>query len=151
MSSTPFSPLLFAASVASALSSKNEWAAEHAFPVSPDEPIRADAPALLVRSDGLRLFIRGSFNGRVEIVHQRPRDRWRIRMNFAHQLREAGKLLSALQMAEAVSPLLSRRTVENWLNGSNAPAAWMRDTILTRVRRANECAERRQPPRNAGT
>ena len=55
-------------------------------------------------------------------------------MSFASQLQDAKGDLTARQVAAAVSPLLSVRTVEKWLAGNNEPPAWTHDWIISRVR-----------------
>ncbi len=65
-------------------------------------------------------------------------------MSFATQLRDAAGKLSAADCAKAVSPLLSRRTVEDWLQARRTPPAWAQELVLTRIKRARERAERRQ-------
>lgn len=70
-------------------------------------------------------------------------------MSFAADLRAAAGELPASACAEAVSPLLSRRVVENWIAGRNEPPDWTQAWILTRVNRARERAERKSTPRNA--
>lgn len=51
-------------------------------------------------------------------------------MNFADQLQAAKGDLTAKQVAAAVSPLLSVRTVEKWLAAENAPPIWAQRWIL---------------------
>jgi hypothetical protein len=70
-------------------------------------------------------------------------------MSFAADLRAAAGQLSAADCAGAVSPLLSRRVVENWIAGRNEPPDWTQAWILTRIKRARERADRKSPPRNA--
>ena len=55
-------------------------------------------------------------------------------MTFATQLQAAKGDLTARQVAAAVSPLLSVRTVEKWLSGDNEPPAWTHEWIISRVR-----------------
>lgn len=55
-------------------------------------------------------------------------------MSFTEQLQSAKGDLTARQVASAVSPLLSVRTVEKWLAGDNEPPAWTHDWIISRVR-----------------
>jgi hypothetical protein len=55
-------------------------------------------------------------------------------MTFAAQLQAAKGDLTARQVASAVSPLLSVRTVEDWLADRRSPPAWTQDWILSRVR-----------------
>ena len=45
-------------------------------------------------------------------------------MSFASQLQTAKGDLTARQVAAAVSPLLSVRTVEDWLADRRSPPAW---------------------------
>jgi hypothetical protein len=54
-------------------------------------------------------------------------------MTFAAQLQTAKGDLTARQVAAAVSPLLSVRTVEEWLADRRSPPAWTQDWILSRV------------------
>ncbi len=56
-------------------------------------------------------------------------------MSFASQLQNAKGNLTARQVASAVSPVLSVRTVEDWLASRRSPPAWTQDWILSRVRR----------------
>lgn len=55
-------------------------------------------------------------------------------MSFATQLQTAKSDLTARQVAAAVSPLLSVRTVEEWLADRRSPPAWTQEWILSRVR-----------------
>jgi hypothetical protein len=55
-------------------------------------------------------------------------------MTFAPQLQAAKGDLTARQVAAAVSPLLSVRTVEDWLADRRSPPAWTQEWILSRVR-----------------
>lgn len=55
-------------------------------------------------------------------------------MTFAAQLYEAKGDLTARQVAAAISPLLSVRTVEDWLADRRSPPAWTHEWILSRVR-----------------
>lgn len=55
-------------------------------------------------------------------------------MTFAEQLTAAKGDLTARQVAAAVSPLLSVRTVEDWLANRRSPPAWTHDWIISRVR-----------------
>ena len=55
-------------------------------------------------------------------------------MTFAEQLQAAKGDLTARQVAVAVSPLLSVRTVEKWLADDNEPPPWTHDWIISRVR-----------------
>jgi len=55
-------------------------------------------------------------------------------MSFASQLQTAKGDLTARQVAAAVSPLLSVRTVEDWLADRRSPPAWTHDWIISRVR-----------------
>lgn len=54
-------------------------------------------------------------------------------MSFSTQLQTAKGDLTARQVAAAVSPLLSVRTVEKWLAGDNEPPGWTHDIVLMRV------------------
>ena len=54
-------------------------------------------------------------------------------MSFALQLQTAKGDMTARQVAAAVSPLLSVRTVEDWLADRRSPPAWTQDWILSRV------------------
>lgn len=54
-------------------------------------------------------------------------------MSFASQLQAAKGDLTARQVASAVSPLLSVRTVEDWLADRRSPPAWTQEWILSRV------------------
>ena len=55
-------------------------------------------------------------------------------MSFAGQLQTAKGDLTARQVAAAVSPHLSVRTVEKWLVDINEPPLWAQDWIISRVR-----------------
>lgn len=70
-------------------------------------------------------------------------------MTFSAELRTAAGQLPAAACAEAVSPFLSRRVVENWIAGRNEPPDWTQAWILTRIKRARERADRKAPHRNA--
>jgi hypothetical protein len=65
-------------------------------------------------------------------------------MSFATDLRFVAGQLSAAACAEAVSPILSRRVVENWIAGRNEPPDWAKAWILTRIKRARARHERKQ-------
>lgn len=54
-------------------------------------------------------------------------------MSFTSQLQAAKGDLTARQVASAVSPLLSVRTVEEWLADRRSPPAWTHEWILSRV------------------
>lgn len=64
-------------------------------------------------------------------------------MSFAAQIRTAKGDLTARQVATAVSPLLSVRTVEKWLAGDNEPPAWTHDWIFSRVRNPKKARSRK--------
>lgn len=64
-------------------------------------------------------------------------------MSFATKLRAAAGQLSAADCAKAVS-LLSRRTVEDWLQARREPPAWAQEWLLTRIKRARARAERKR-------
>lgn len=70
-------------------------------------------------------------------------------MSFASQLQTAKGDLTARQVAAAVSPLLSVRTVEDWLANRRSPPAWTHDWILSRVRSPKKSRSRKG--QNAGT
>jgi hypothetical protein len=55
-------------------------------------------------------------------------------MTFHQQLTIIKGPLSAAQVAAAISPHLSRRTVEEWLQDRRTPPSWTQDWILSRVR-----------------
>ncbi len=55
-------------------------------------------------------------------------------MSFAEQLTASG--LTAREVAAAVSPLLSVRTVEDWLQARRTPPEWSHAFILSRIRRS---------------
>jgi hypothetical protein len=57
-------------------------------------------------------------------------------MCFATKLKEVKQQLTSAEMAKAVSPLLSRRTVENWLAGRNKPPVWAQEWILESIAKA---------------
>lgn len=54
-------------------------------------------------------------------------------MTFATQLQNAKGDLTARQVAAAVSPLLSVRTVEDWLADRRTPPEWTHAWILSRL------------------
>jgi hypothetical protein len=56
-------------------------------------------------------------------------------MTFAAQLHQAKSHLTAREVASAISPLLSVRTVEDWLAGRRSPPPWAQAWILSRLRR----------------
>ena len=70
-------------------------------------------------------------------------------MSFPADLRAAAGQLTAADCAGAVSPLLSKRTVEDWMQARREPPDWTQAWILTRIKRARERADRKSPPRNA--
>jgi hypothetical protein len=53
---------------------------------------------------------------------------------FDAQLQAAKGDLTAKQVAAAVSPALSHRTVEDWLADRRSPPEWTHEWILSRVR-----------------
>mgnify|MGYP000927284016 CR=1 FL=1 len=55
-------------------------------------------------------------------------------MNFASQLQNAKSDLTARQVAAAISPLLSHRTVQEWLGDRRIPPEWTHEWILSSVR-----------------
>lgn len=55
-------------------------------------------------------------------------------MRFSDQLQAVKSHLTAREVAAAVSPLLSHRTVEDWLADRRSPPAWTQEWILSRVR-----------------
>ena len=69
-------------------------------------------------------------------------------MTFAAQLQDAKGDLTARQVASAVSPLLSVRTVEKWLAGDNEPPAWTHEWIISGVR--GELTPRKRPRKQKG-
>lgn len=64
-------------------------------------------------------------------------------MLFATQLQTAKGDLTARQVAAAVSPLLSVRTVEDWLASRRSPPAWTQKWILSRVRNPKKARSRK--------
>jgi hypothetical protein len=64
-------------------------------------------------------------------------------MSFAFQLQNAKGDLTARQVASAVSPLLSVRTVEDWLADRRSPPAWTQEWILSRVRSPKKARARK--------
>lgn len=54
-------------------------------------------------------------------------------MSFARDLNTAAAPLTASEAAAAVSALLSRRTIEDWLQGRRTPPDWTHEWILARV------------------
>jgi len=69
-------------------------------------------------------------------------------MSFASQLQTAKGDLTARQVAAAVSPLLSVRTVEDWLADRRSPPAWTHDWIISRV--LGELTPRKRPRKQKG-
>jgi len=66
-------------------------------------------------------------------------------MSFSEQLAASG--ITAREVAAAVSPLLSVRTVEDWLQARRTPPEWSHAFILSRIRRRSNATGKR----NAGT
>jgi hypothetical protein len=64
-------------------------------------------------------------------------------MSFASELQTAKGDLTARQVAAAVSPLLSVRTVEDWLADRRSPPAWTQEWILSRVRSPKKAQSRK--------
>lgn len=64
-------------------------------------------------------------------------------MSFASQLQSAKGDLTARQVAAAVSPLLSVRTVEDWLAHRRSPPAWTHEWILSRLRSPKKARSRK--------
>jgi len=64
-------------------------------------------------------------------------------MTFAALLQAAKGDLTARQVASAVSPLLSVRTVEEWLADRRSPPAWTHEWILSRVRSPKKARPRK--------
>lgn len=63
-------------------------------------------------------------------------------MSFLERLVSAAEPLTAAEAAAAVSSLLSRRTMEDWLQGRRTPPAWTHEIILWRVEeRARKVSE----------
>jgi hypothetical protein len=62
-------------------------------------------------------------------------------MSFSEQLTVSG--LTAREVAEAVSPLLSVRTVEDWLQARRTPPEWSHAFILSRIRRRSNATGKR--------
>lgn len=58
-------------------------------------------------------------------------------MTWGNQLIAAKGHLSAREVAAAVSPLLSVRTVEHWLSGYRSPPEWTQQWIISRVSRVS--------------
>jgi hypothetical protein len=54
--------------------------------------------------------------------------------SFANQLAAAKSHLSAREVAAAISPLLSVRTVEHWLSGYRSPPKWVQQWIVAKVK-----------------
>jgi hypothetical protein len=61
-------------------------------------------------------------------------------MSFSEQLRASKGNLSAREVAEAISPKLSVRTVEEWLADRRTPPEWTHDIILWRISQRASCA-----------
>lgn len=64
-------------------------------------------------------------------------------MGLSLQLQAAKGDLTARQVAAAVSPLLSVRTVEDWLADRRSPPAWTHEWILSRVRSPKKARSRK--------
>jgi len=64
-------------------------------------------------------------------------------MTFAALLQAAKGDLTARQAATAVSPLLSVRTVEDWLADRRSPPAWTQEWILSRLRSPKKARPRK--------
>jgi hypothetical protein len=70
-------------------------------------------------------------------------------MKFATELTATAAPLTASEAALAVSPLLSRRTMEDWLQDRRTPPAWTHALILARVSaRAKKKARSLRPANN---
>jgi hypothetical protein len=54
-------------------------------------------------------------------------------VSFARKLTDAAAQLTASEAAAAVSVLLSRRTMEEWLQDRRTPPEWTHEWILARV------------------
>lgn len=70
-------------------------------------------------------------------------------MSFGDQLQAAKGHLTAREVAAAVSPRLSVRTVEDWMANRRSPPAWTHEWILSRVRSPKK--SRKQKGQNAGS
>ena len=64
-------------------------------------------------------------------------------MSFSSQLQTTKGDLTAKQVAAAVSPLLSVRTVEDWLADRRSPPAWTQEWILSRIRSPKKARSRK--------
>lgn len=64
-------------------------------------------------------------------------------MSFSSQLQTTKGDLTARQVASVVSPLLSGRTVEEWLADRRSPPAWTHEWILSRVRSPKKVRSRK--------
>jgi len=64
-------------------------------------------------------------------------------VSFSSQLQTTKGDLTARQVAYAVSPLLSVRTVEEWLADRRSPPAWTHEWILSRVRSPKKARSRK--------
>ena len=65
-------------------------------------------------------------------------------MSWPTDLIRAAAPLTAAEAASAVSPLLSRRTMEDWLQGRRTPPDWTHAYILSAVTRAASRKTRRR-------
>ena len=72
-------------------------------------------------------------------------------MSFAAQIRFATGPLTAGEVAASISPILSRRTVEEWIQGRREPPAWAQAWILARIALAVTRYERAEAAREADT
>jgi len=57
-------------------------------------------------------------------------------VSWSHDLTTAAAPLTAAEAARAVSPLLSVRTMEDWLQGRRTPPDWTHAYIIAAVTRA---------------
>jgi hypothetical protein len=65
-------------------------------------------------------------------------------MSWPTDLTRAAAPLTAAEAARAVSPLLSVRTMEDWIQGRRTPPDWTHDYIVACVARAASRKTRRR-------
>ena len=71
-------------------------------------------------------------------------------MSWPSDLTTAAAPLTAAEAARAVSPLLSVRTMEDWLQGRRCPPDWTHSYIIAAISRAAARKTRRRAANPAG-
>ena len=69
-------------------------------------------------------------------------------MSWPSDLTTAAAPLTAAEAARAVSPLLSVRTMEDWLQGRRCPPDWTHSYIIAAISRAAARKTRRRAANN---